>query len=107
MNDHEAAFVRYSRVLIDVPSRGVLKCSGPILLIFPIDLMKNFLLLSLALVGVIVILYAGVHGLMKNHSYGFMFTFIGGLTTIGLGLDVVNHLRSKIKKATIRRLGRS
>jgi hypothetical protein len=74
---------------------------------FPIkNLMKNILLLCLALVAVIAILYAGLNGLMKNHSYGFMFTFVGAVTTIGLGIDVVNHLKNHIRKATVRKLGR-
>lgn len=68
--------------------------------------MKNLLLLSLALVAVTVMLYAGLNGLMKHHSYGSFFTFIGGLTTVGLGMDVVNHLKVRTRKANVRRLGR-
>lgn len=68
--------------------------------------MKNFVLLTLALIAVIVLLYAGLNGLMKNHSYGFFFVFIGSLTTIGLGLDVVNHLKVHVRKSNVRKLGR-
>ena len=68
--------------------------------------MKNLLLLSLALLAVIVILYAGLHGLTKDHSYGFFFIFIGAFTTIGLGMDVVNHLRIQVMKNSVRKLGR-
>ena len=68
--------------------------------------MKNFLLLTLALLAVIVILYAGLNGLTKNHSYGFFFTFIGAVTTVGLGLDVVNQLKIRIRKTNVRKLGR-
>ena len=64
--------------------------------------MKNFVLLTLALIAVIVLLYAGLNGLMKNHSYGFFFVFIGSLTTIGLGLDVVNHLKVHVRKSNVR-----
>ena len=67
---------------------------------------KNLVLLSLALLAVVVLLYVGVNGLTKEHSYGFFFIFIGALTTIGLGLDVVNHLKVHVKKATVRKLGR-
>ena len=67
--------------------------------------MKNSLLLGLALLAVIVVLYAGLNGLTKDHSYGFFFTFIGGMTTIGLGIDVVNHLKLRIRKANVRKLG--
>jgi hypothetical protein len=68
--------------------------------------MKNFLVLTLALLALIVLLYAGLNGLMKNHSYGFFFTFIGAITTVGLGLDVVIHLKIHIRKNNVRKLGR-
>lgn len=67
---------------------------------------KNLLTFSLALLTVIVMLYAGLNGLTNDHSYGFFFTFIGAVTTIGLGLDVVNHLRLQIRKSNVRKLGR-
>lgn len=67
--------------------------------------MKNFLLLGLALAAVIVLLYAGLNGLTNNHSYGTVFTFIGSLTTIGLGIDIVNQLKLRERRNTIRRLG--
>jgi hypothetical protein len=68
--------------------------------------MKHFLLLALALVGVIILLYAGLNGLTKDHSYGFFLIFIGSLTTIGLGIDVTNHLKIQIRKNNVRKLGR-
>ncbi len=67
--------------------------------------MKNYLLLSLALLGVIVMLYAGLNGMLKDHSYGFFFTFTGAVTTVGLGLDVTNHLKNRERKNSIRKLG--
>jgi len=63
-------------------------------------------MLGLALAAVIIILYAGLNGLMKDHSYGFFFTFIGAITTIGLGIDVVNHLKIHVRKNNVRKLGR-
>lgn len=68
--------------------------------------MKNILLLSLAFVAVTVSLYAGLHGLTKNHSYGLFFLFTGAITTIGLGIDVVNHLKIHVRKTNVRKLGR-
>lgn len=68
--------------------------------------MRNFLMLGLALLGVIALLYAGLNGLMKNHAYGFFFIFIGSLTTIGLGLDVVTQLKEHVRKSNVRKLGR-
>lgn len=63
-------------------------------------------MLGIAFLAVIALLYTGLNGMTQNHSYGFFFTFIGALTTIGLGLDVVNHLRLHLKKANVRKLGR-
>ena len=68
--------------------------------------MKKFFVLLLALLAVISILYAGLHGLVKNNSYGPFFIFIGGITTVGLGLDIVNHLKIEIQKNSVRKLGR-
>lgn len=68
--------------------------------------MKNFVLLSLAILAVMIMLYAGLQGLMKDHAYGSFFLFIGAITTIGLGIDVVNHLKICIRKNNVRKLGR-
>lgn len=67
---------------------------------------KNVVLFGLALLAVVALLYAGVDGLSNDHSYGFFFTFTGAITTVGLGLDVVNHLRIQVKNASVRKLGR-
>ena len=67
---------------------------------------KTLLTLSLAFLAVTALLYAGLDGLNHDHDYGFFFTFIGAITTIGLGLDVVNHLRLHIRKENVRKLGR-
>ena len=66
--------------------------------------MKKFALLGLALIAVIIILHIGVQGLINDHAYGSFFTFIGALTTIGLGIDVVSHLEMGIRKNNIRKL---
>ncbi len=66
--------------------------------------MKKFALLGLALIAVIIILHTGVQGLINDHAYGSFFTFIGALTTIGLGIDVVSHLEMGIRKNNIRKL---
>ena len=67
---------------------------------------KNFVLLSLAFLAVIVILFAGLNGLTKDHPYGFFLTFVGAITTIGLGMDVVGQLRTHVRKTSTRKLGR-
>jgi hypothetical protein len=67
---------------------------------------KPFVLLSLALLAVIIILYTGLKGLTSDQSYGFFLTFIGALTTIGLGIDVVKHLQAHVRNSNVRKLGR-
>jgi hypothetical protein len=67
--------------------------------------MKNILLFGLAVAAVMLMLFAGLQGILKDHSYGSFFTFIGAITTIGLGIDVVNHLKIRIRKSNIRKLG--
>lgn len=75
--------------------------------VFYKNLMKrNLLILSLAFAAVTALLYAGLNGITKDHGYGFFFTFIGAMTTIGLGLDVVNQLKIHIRKSNLRKLGR-
>lgn len=68
--------------------------------------MKNAFRLALALIGVMVILYTGLNGIEHNYSYGLFLTFVGGFTTVGLGLDVVNHLKIRIRRGNVRKLGR-
>jgi hypothetical protein len=67
--------------------------------------MKHVLLFGLALMAVVVMLYAGLDGLLKQRPHGFFFTFTGAITTIGLGIDVVNHLKIRIRKDNVRKLG--
>lgn len=87
-------------------SNRVFRIERTFLIIFVNVYMKKFFVLLLALLGVIIILYAGLNGLIENHSYGLFFTFIGAITTVGLGLDVVNHLKIEIRKNSVRKLGR-
>jgi hypothetical protein len=68
--------------------------------------MKNLTVLSLAIIGVIVMLYAGFDGLTKNYAYGPFITFIGGCTAVGVGIDVFNHIQVRIKKSNVRKLGK-
>jgi hypothetical protein len=67
--------------------------------------MKHFLLFGLAVAAVMLMLFAGLQGILNDHSYGSFFIFIGAITTIGLGIDVVNHLKVRIRKSNIRKLG--
>jgi hypothetical protein len=67
--------------------------------------MKNLTVLSLAIVAVIVMLYAGFDALTKNYSYGPFMTFIGSCTAVGVGIDLFNHIQVRIRKGNVRKLG--
>jgi hypothetical protein len=68
--------------------------------------MKNLttLILAFALVG--VMLYAGVNGILRNHSYGPFFIFLAACTATGLAFDVTRMVKEHIRKANIRKFGR-
>lgn len=68
--------------------------------------MRGYLMLSLALLTVVAMIYAGWNGIQHNYSYGFFFVFVGVFTTVGLALDVINHLRTQIRRDQVRKLGR-
>ena len=67
--------------------------------------MKNITIFKLAIVAVIVMLYMGISGILQNESLGPFFTFIGVCTAIGLGIDISGHIRHKIRKNNLRKLG--
>jgi len=68
--------------------------------------MKTLTILSLAVIAVIVMLYAGFDGLNKNYAYGPFITFIGSCTAVGVCIDVFNHIQVRIRKGNVRKLGR-
>ena len=58
--------------------------------------MKKWLIFLLAFIGVATMIYVGVDQLAgNNHGTGMFFTFVGGMTVIGLVLDVANHLKTR------------
>jgi hypothetical protein len=67
--------------------------------------MKNLTVLVLAIIAVIIMLYAGIDGLINDYSYGPIMTFIGVCTAIGLSLDVYNVIQVWIRKSNVRKLG--
>jgi hypothetical protein len=68
--------------------------------------MKNLTTLALAFVLVGVMLYAGVNGLLRNHSYGSFLVFLSVCTATGLAFDTTRFVRERIKKSHIRKFGR-
>jgi hypothetical protein len=67
--------------------------------------MKNLTVLSLAILAVITMLYAGIDGMLNDYSYGAFMTFIGACTAIGLTIDVYNYIQGLIRKSNLRKLG--
>jgi hypothetical protein len=58
--------------------------------------MKKWMVFGLALLCVMVMLYAGYDALSNHHNRtGLFFTFVGSMTVIGLAIDFINHLRSR------------
>jgi hypothetical protein len=68
--------------------------------------MKNFTVLGLAFLLVAVMLYAGVNGIMHDHSTGPFFIFLAVCTATGLSLDVTRLVKERIRKSNVRKFGR-
>jgi hypothetical protein len=68
--------------------------------------MKDLTALLLAIVAVCLMLYAGVHAISNDYSYGPFITFIAVCSAVGLSIDVFNHIQIRIKKSNVRKLGR-
>jgi hypothetical protein len=68
--------------------------------------MKNLTVLCLAIVTVVLMLYAGYDGMSKNYSYGPFITFIGVCTAVGVAIDLFNHIQVRLRKSNVRKLGR-
>lgn len=68
--------------------------------------MKNFTVLGLAIVLVGVMLYAGINGVMRDHSYGPFFIFLAACTATGLSLDITRVVKERLRRANARKLGR-
>jgi hypothetical protein len=68
--------------------------------------MKNLTVLSLAVVAVLLMLYAGFDAMAKSYSYGPFLIFIAVCTAIGVGIDLFNHIQVRLRKSNVRKLGR-
>jgi hypothetical protein len=68
--------------------------------------MKNFAVLGLAIVLVGVMLFAGVNGVLRDHSYGPFFIFLAACTATGLSLDITKVVKERVRRANARKLGR-
>jgi hypothetical protein len=68
--------------------------------------MKNITVLGLAIVLVAVMLYAGINGILHDHSYGPFFIFLAACTATGLSLDITKVVKDRLRRANTRKLGR-
>ena len=68
--------------------------------------MKNLTVLTLAIVAVITMLYAGFDAMTKNYSYGPFLIFVGTCTAIGVVIDFYNHIQTRLRKSKVSKLGR-
>ena len=66
--------------------------------------MKKFTVLALALLAVAVMLFAGVNGILREHSYGPFFLFIAVCTAAGLSLDITRIIKDRIRRSNLRKL---
>ena len=68
--------------------------------------MKNLTVLGLVIVLVGVLLYAGVNGIQRDHSYGPLFIFLAVCTSVGFSLDVRNLVKERIRRSNAKKFGR-
>jgi len=68
-------------------------------------MIRTTLVFVLAFTAIAVLLYMGIDGMLRHSSTGAFFTFIGTAAGIGFGIDLVLHVRSRIRRNTLRKLG--
>jgi hypothetical protein len=68
--------------------------------------MKNVIVFVLALTLIIVLFYAGINGIVRGHSYGPFFIFLGICAGAGLAIDALKLYREKVRQANARKFGR-
>ena len=67
--------------------------------------MKSITIFTLAILGVCAMVYTGTDLLSSNHKLGLFFIFVGGCTSVGLSIDIIAHMKEKIRKNNLRKLG--
>lgn len=66
--------------------------------------MRSLKIFSLALLAVAAVFFTGVQQLSRNQSGGTFFIFVGACTAVGLTIDIVNHIRERIRRSNVRKL---
>jgi hypothetical protein len=68
--------------------------------------MKNFTVLVLAIILVVVLFYAGINGMTRDHAYGPLFIFLGVCAGTGLMIDVRRLVKERVRRENAKRFGR-
>jgi len=66
--------------------------------------MRNIKIFSLALLAVATVLFMGFQQLSRHESGGLFFIFVGACTAVGLTIDIVVHIKGRIRKNNVRKL---
>jgi site-specific recombinase len=66
--------------------------------------MHSIKVFGLSILAIAIIILMGIQQLPVNHDLGMFFVFVGGCTAIGLTLDLVNHVKERIRKNNLRKL---
>jgi len=68
-------------------------------------MIRTILVFMLSFTAIAVLLYMGIDGMLRNSPNGAFFTFIGAAAAIGFAIDVVLHVRARLRRNTLRKLG--
>jgi len=66
--------------------------------------MQSVKVFGLSIVAVVIIIVMGLQQLPINQHLGLFFVFVGGCTSIGILLDLITHIKGRIRKNNIRKL---
>jgi uncharacterized membrane protein YGL010W len=66
--------------------------------------MKTVKVFTLAILAIAMMFYIGANGLSQKLSFGPFFIFVGICTTIGLAMDITNHVKERIRKSNVKKL---
>ena len=75
---------------------GILTLTFVTRILINLTFMKKWMVFVLAFACVVLLIYAGVDALSRHQErMGMFLTFVGGMTVIGLALDVIKHLKPR------------
>lgn len=68
--------------------------------------MKNLTTLFLVVVLIVVLVYAGINGIINDHATGPLFIFLAICTTTGLTIDLNRFVKERVRRNNIKKFGR-